>query len=248
MKEPTNIISGRKYSENPNSGIPIALNILNDLESHRNDRISAACYMGYRVIEGSYSDVDYVWSQSQQSLELVKNMLDSEPAWFKTRWQASMSVLAAYFEVSVLKGKLDVAMLRDLRKEHHIINHPPQMVNIIRSQVLIATNDFFKNSNLSMENRHFRLDHYMSIIIPLYRLAQEKYKIIPYEEHKFVYESGEAMEALTTLVELKFSTNPDTSYPLNCIMDKWKKDVENGLSNRAYRKTLIQICNNYGVF
>lgn len=248
MKDPTNIISGRKYSNDPSTGIPIALKVLNDLESHRDDRLSATCYMGYRVIEGKYDDVDYIWSQIQASLEAVNNMSDADPDWYKTRWQASMFMLAVYYEICVLKGKLNLMLLRSLRKESHIINHPPQVVNIIRSQVLMAINDFFKNRDLSIENRHFRLDHFMSIVIPLYRLAQEKYKVIPYEEHKYVYESGEAMEALTTLVELKFSINPNTSYPLNCIMDKWKKDIESGLSNVAYRKTLIQICNNYGVF
>jgi hypothetical protein len=246
MKDPTNIISGRKYSNDPSLGIPIALKVLNDLESHRDDRLSATCYMGYRVIEGKYADIDYVWSHIQHSLEAVNTFLDTEPLWFKTRWQVSITLLSVYFETSVLKRPLNVKLLQSLCKEEHILNHPPQMVNIIRSQVLLVADKFFKNSNLSVNGRHSIINKSLSII-DLYRLAQRQYKIIQHKEHVFIYESGEAMEALTTLLELKFSINPDTSYPLNCIMDKWKKDIESGLSNQAYRKTLIQICNNYGV-
>lgn len=238
--EPHNKIAGRKYTNNPTEGIPLALEILNDVESHRDDVMSAACYLAYRTLDGIFLDREYAWKKLLEAKELSK-METQDPAWFKTRWIVSLTLISAYFEIIVFNNPPPKKELIEVISEVHVRNHPPQIVNILRASLLLASNEFFKTKKLGMVESHESIDKYCDRAIELYRLAVNQYNILKFESHVFIYEIWDAVEVLSTMMELKFSTNLDTKYPIDVIIEKWKSETETSSNRQIYRKSLIKI-------
>jgi len=241
---PHNKISGRKYTDNPAEGIPLALSILNDVESHRDDIMAAACYLAYRALDGSYFDFEFAWKKLIEARQLANSMTDDDPAWFRTRWIVSLTLISSYYQLIVFKKPLVTDELKLVVSEQHVLNHPPQIVNIIRASFMLAANEFFSKRKLGMGPAHRAINKYCIPALKLYKLAVEKYQIEQDKEHVFIYEAGDAMEALTSMMEIKFSVNPGTEYPLEKILAKWEDDVKAGKSRKSYRLALLQIYKN----
>lgn len=238
--QPHNKIAGRKYINNPSEGIPLALEILNNAESHRDDIMSAACYLAYRTLDGIFLEKEYAWKKLLEAKELSK-IESNDPAWFKTRWIVSLTLISTYFEIIVFNNFPSRKELMEVISKTHVSNHPPQIVNILRASLLLASNEFFKARKLGMVEAHAAIDKYCDLAIELYRLAVSEYKIHEFREHVFIYEIWDAVEVLSTMMELKFSANSETAYSIDLVIEKWKNEATTNSNRQIYRKSLIKI-------
>jgi len=131
ISTPKNKFIDRTLSYNPEVGIPEALSIINDPDSHRDDFIGASCYLSYRLLDGSYNDFEIAWSSLNKSI-MFADAMEPEPAWFRTRWQVSLALIYAYVDVVVRKNPLPRNILEKCVTEEHVTNHPLQTVNVMR--------------------------------------------------------------------------------------------------------------------
>jgi hypothetical protein len=235
MNPPHNKLTGRKYSSKPSEGIPLALEIINDKDAHRNDILSAVCYLGYRAIDGTYKDVDFLWPKILHCKEWSLTITSPDPDWFRTRWEVSYLTLSVYFRLVVLKEKEVPTDLMDLACDpRHVLSHPPQFVNVLRNCCLMATHKLFCGDRDEMEK-------YLKIGIDCYRKSIPNYIIDPNRPDHIIYESGEAVEALNAILEVKYSDyGAELSPKFKSLLTKWKSKI--GQESRGpFYKSLLQI-------
>lgn len=231
MNPPHNKISGRKYSSVPRVGIPLALEILNDKKSHRNDILSATCYLGYRVLDGTYKDVDFIWPKIQYCRKWSLKIGPPDGNWFRTRWVCSYLILSIYFKLLVLKEKPPQDLIDELCNKKHIVSHPPQFVNVLRGYALDAVNKFLLGDRDGVEEK-------MKEGITCYRESMNKYIIDPNRPDSIIYEAGEAIEALNAILEVKYSTKED----YDKLLKKWKPKMSHS-SRGPFFRSLVSIYN-----
>lgn len=231
MNPPHNKISGRKYSSDPNIGIPLALEILNDKDAHRNDILSAACYLGYRVLDGTYKDVDFIWPKIQYCRNWSLKIAPPDGDWFRTRWVCSYLILSIYFKLLVLKEPFPQDLVDELCSKKYVNSHPPQCVNVLRGYALDAVNKFLLGDKNGMEER-------IKDGITCYKEAISKYIIDPNRPDNIIYEAGEAIEALNSILEVRYSTKND----YNKLLEKWKPKISHS-SRGPFFKSLLSVYN-----
>lgn len=230
MNPPHNKLTGRKYSGNPSVGIPIALEVLNDKEAHRNDILSVVCYLGYRTIDGTYSDANYIWPKILSCRETSLTISPPDGGWFRTRWEVSYLTLCIYFRLIVLKEEVPLELLKTLCNEKYTESHPPQFVNVLRGCCMLAVHHLFSGN-------FEEADNYLKLGIRCYRTAVEKYNIDPNRPDSIIYESGEAIEALNAILEAKYA---DTKLKLHQLLNKWNSKTPQE-SRGPFYKSLLAI-------
>jgi hypothetical protein len=232
MNPPHNKLVGRKYSSQPDVGIPLALEILNNSDSHRNDILSATCYLGYRTLDGSYNDIDFIWEKIQYCRNWSLEISAPDADWFRTRWVVSYIMLSIYFKVIILKESLPEKLITEMCDMKYILSHPPQFVNILRGCSLMAIDSKFKNNVQNMQK-------YLDLGINFYRTAILNYIIDESNIDHIVYESGEAIEALNVILEIKYAN----SNIYDKFLDKWKPKTFQE-SRGPFFKSLTQVYHN----
>lgn len=224
---PHNKISGRNFIDNKDEGIKICLETLNDPESHRDDILSSVCYMGYRVLDGSYQDSNFVYQKILMGHELSKTINPPvSPAWFRVRWEASYLMLRIYFEYLIMNMPFPTSLLTELTNIK-IEDHPPQFVNMQRAHLFLFAKAHFEQNLVEQEK-------YVCSAVLSYKKAVANYQ--PYEDrpHVFIYESWEAMECLTTMMQLKFAD----SKKMITIKDTWKSKCKDKSRGSMFRVLL----------
>ena len=234
MNPPHNNLTGRKYSSQPEVGIPIALKILEDIHAHRNDVLSATCYLGYRVLDKTYKDVDFIWPKIQYCRDWALKISPPDGDWFRTRWVVSYSILSIYFRIYIHKENPPMDLISEICDEKYALSHPPQFVNILRACAIAAIHCHFLNKPEEVQK-------YLNIGINCYKKAVPNYKIDPNRLDNIIYESGEAIEALNTILEAKYTNFDD----YNKLIDvKWKpKSLQE--SRGPFYKTVLALYRSY---
>jgi len=232
MNPPHNKLTGRKYSSQPNTGIPLALEILEDKDAHRNDILSSTCYLGYRALDDTYRDVDYIWEKIQYCRNWSLTIAPPDNDWFRTRWIVSYLILSIYFRIYIRKEPMPLDLITEICDPKYAISHPPQFVNILRGCALGAANEVFCKNTEGMQK-------YLSIGIDCYKKSVSNYIINPERPDHIVYESGEAVEALNVILELKYADS--RTYP-KFIESKWHSKVAQE-SRGPFYKSLIGVYN-----
>lgn len=233
-------LADRTYSSKPEIGIPIALEVLSDPESHTHDVMSASCHLVYRVLDGQYSNIEFVKEKLDLALKLANEMAPEEPAWIKTRWRVSLSLAYAYFEVLVLKNPLPREVLNKCVTEEHVCNHPLQTVNVMRAQLLLCADELFKLGKVDPQVCHELVEKYSVHAVNLYRLASQRYTLMAHRESNYVYCFSESMECLNEIIKLKYCYNKETENPPEKIAQDLRK-LFGDRTKAAYRETLVAI-------
>ncbi len=233
-------LSDRTYSAKPEIGIPIALEILSDPESHNHDIMAAACHLVYRILDGQYKDIDYVREKLNLAVKLAEEMAPEEPSWIRTRWKVSISLAYAYFEVLALKNPLPREILKKCVTEEHVSNHPLQTVNVMRAQLLLCVDELFKLGKTEQQVCHEIVEKYSVDAINLYRLASHKYVMMQHRESNYVYCFSESMECLNEIVKWKYCYNVETTNSPEKIIDDLKK-LFHDRTKAAYRETVVSL-------
>jgi len=239
---PTNKFIDRTLSYTPEVGIPEALSIINDPDSHRDDFIGASCYLSYRLLDGSYTDFEIAWSSLNKAITLA-DMMEPEPAWFRTRWQVSLALIYAYVDVVVRKNPLPRNILEKCVTEEHVTNHPLQTVNVMRAQLLLAADELFRISPVDRLLCQEIVEKYSTRAVKLFRLASEKFNLVDGKESNYVYCFSESMECLNEMVKLKYCYNWETVDPLEKIISDLKVLLVDK-SKAPYRQAFISLYEN----
>jgi hypothetical protein len=212
----------RTYSNNPEVGIPIALETLNDPESHYYDLISAACHLCYRVLDKTYHDIEYAEKHLLRAIELTDSIPEQEPEWIKTRWKVSISVVYAYFQVLVKNQPLPRKILEECVSETHVSNHPMQMVNVLRAQLLLLADELLALGRVDLQICHEIVEKYSMKAIALFRLGSEKFVLNPHEDYIFNHCFSESMQCINEILKFKFCYNPETASTIEKIIQAHK--------------------------
>ena len=229
MNPPHNKLTGRKYSSKPETGIPLALEILSDKDAHRNDILSATCYLGYRTLDGTYKDVEFIWPKIKHCREWSLTISPPDADWFRTRWVVSYLALTIYFKLNIFNESLPKQEISEICDAKHVLSHPPQFVNVLRGCALAAVDAMFSKNSEEMQR-------YLSIGIDCYRKAIPNYIIDENRPDHIVYESGEAIEALNNILEIKYAD--PAKY--NKFPDKWKTKIMQE-SRGPFYKSLVSV-------
>lgn len=241
--KPHDKFSDRTYSYNPLIGIPLALETLNDSESHRDDVVAAACHLGYRLLDKSFTDVDYVWKKLAIAREIAKKDMLDDPAWIRTRWQVSLALIYAYVDVVIRNNPLPREVLEECVTEEHVTNHPLQTVNVMRAQLLLAADELFRLGKVDSIVCQDLIEKYSTRGVNLYRLSSEKFNLIPSRETNYIYCFSETMECLNEIVKLKYCYNAETENSIEKIIEYLRKLLTDKTKS-AYRETLIHLYEN----
>ena len=139
-------ILGREYSSKPEIGIPLALEILADPETHRDDILSCVCYLGYRVLDETYTDINFLWPKIVDAYEMAKTIsTPNDPEWFRSRWISSYLILQVYFKLLIFNEDTPVDLLTTLAESEHAFHHPPQLPNVMRSHMILLLHYYTTN-------------------------------------------------------------------------------------------------------
>lgn len=233
-------LADRTYSAKPEIGIPIALEVLNDLESHNHDVMAAACHLVYRVLDGQFTNVEFVRDKLNLALKMAEDMAPEEPAWIITRWRVSLSLAHAYFEVLVMKNPLPREILKKCVTEEHVCNHPLQTVNVMRAQLLLCADELFKLGRIDQQVCHELVEKYSVEAVNIYRLASQRYTLMTHRESNYVYCFSESMECLNELIKLKYCYNPETTNPPEKVIEDLRQ-LFGDRTKAAYRETLVSL-------
>lgn len=144
--KPHGKLLGRQVTDTPEVGIPLALDILRDTETHRNDTLSAVCYLGYRVFDGTYKDVDYIWPKILEAYNMSLKISNTDKEWYRSRWVSSYSNLQIYFRILVFNEKLPVDLAMSQVTSNHAFLHPPQLVNVMRAYAMLIMHYYVSNN------------------------------------------------------------------------------------------------------
>lgn len=237
MNPPHNKLTGRRLSSRPEVGIPLALEILADKDAHRNDILSATCYLGYRTIDGTYKDVEYIWPKILRGREWSLTIKSPDNPWFRTRWEVSYLILCIYFRIYVLKEKeFPYDLLELLCNPDHCISHPPQFVNVLRGCCIMAVAK-------ALDGDGTVWNKYRSIGIDCYQKSIANYIITQETADSMIYETVEASEALNAILEAKYGMGKSID-PLvvKSTVDKWTTKSRQE-SRGPFFKTLLEMYN-----
>lgn len=231
---PHHKILGRTLSDKPNVGIPLALEIINDPKTHRDDYLSAACYLGYRLLDGTYKDVDFLWPKIQEGYNFAHTIVPpAEPDWFRSRWISSYNMLQIYIKILILNEKIPIDLLTAQTTSKHEQYHPPQLPNVMRGWAMLilyryANYDVILGKELTLE-------------------AVEKYKksivLNKLDTDISIAEVSEATACLMFITQLKGVALDDIFHREYYVEDLIKLHLENP-SYGFYYKCLHKIYKN----
>lgn len=225
-------ILGRQLSENPDLGIPLALENLNDPECHRNDILSSTCYLAYRIFEGTYDNKDFVWGKIQEcKLGWIPSIKVPEDAlWFKSRWESSFDILEIYFRMIVLNESTPIQLIKKLAQSQHAINHPPQIVNVLRANAMYVLYQFAKQN---IGEGVAQLD----MAKETYRKSIQNYNM---NTDTSAYEISEANMCLVLMFQFRTSIKKHIFYKEEFIESILARSLDNR-SYGTYYKCLMKI-------
>lgn len=233
----------RTYSYNPTVGIPLALETLNNPESHRDDVMAATCYLGYRLLDKSFTDVDYVWEKLGVAREIAKTSMLEDPAWIRTRWQVSLALIYAYVDVVIRNNPLPREVLLECVTEEHVTNHPLQTVNVMRAQLLLAADELFRIGKVDRIVCQDLIEKYSLRAVNLFRLASEKFSLVTGRESNYIYCFSESMECMNEIVKFKYCYNLETLAPIEKIIEDLRLLLVDP-TKAQYRQTLVTMYEN----
>lgn len=226
--KPHNKIHGRDLIEKRVEGIKICLETINNPNSHRDDILSAACYMGYRVMDGSYKDIDFVYQKILIAHELSKTISPpNDPAWFRIRWEASYLMLRIYFEYLVLNMAFPKKLMVELANIK-IEDHPPQLVNMQRAHLFLFADAHSRENSVECKN-------WLWAAIASYKRAVQAYQPQKKSPETFIHECWEASECLNLITELG-DTEPDKITSNKSIWEAKCIDRSRGNMYKVMRK------------
>lgn len=144
-------LKGITYADKPQIGIPIAIKLLEN--KNHSDYISAAVYLGYRILDNTYSNKDYtniLKAAFEKSIELdIKSMNGY-------RWHLSLNLLNAC--INALSNNPPKLELENLQNIYDLgLYQPNQLCNYSKIGTLIyyhTKDHIFKNKILSNIKYH----------------------------------------------------------------------------------------------
>jgi hypothetical protein len=226
-------ILGRDLSNKPEVGIPLALEILNDPETHRDDILSCVCYLGYRVLDGTYTDVNFLWPRILDAYEMAKSISTPEdPEWFRSRWISSYTILQIYFKLIIFNEVVPLELLQFLTESEHSFHHPPQLPNVMRGWVMLILYYYTIND---VKCAWKLTDECVSVFkksITLNKMADDV----------SIYEISEALACLMFIIQIK-GTTQDGHFHRDSIVGELIKSELNNKSYGFYYKSLLIIYN-----
>jgi hypothetical protein len=225
-------INGRELDKPREMVIKTALETLNDTKSHRDDILAAVCYLGYRLLDGSYHDKEYLLPKIESCYEVTKTMLPpNDPVWFGPRWEASFLMLRIYIDMLLLNKPFDPVLSTKLASDRIIEAHPPQFVNVSRAALFLGAHCYFLNDTKSG-------DSIWRESMDRFKKAITMYKIDNQFPESFVYESLDVTECLSRLTEIKYNLGDSTKEAR--MVTRWKENT--GAQSRGYMyKCLLHI-------
>ena len=158
----------REYSLDPNKGIPIALDILNQPNPLFEDHMSAACYLGYRILDNTYKDKQYVYDHLEKCHDVINEKLKTDTDHItignRYRWLCSHTILLAY--IKILKEK-DTPIPEDILEkcfDKKITDHwPSQAVNVLRAGAILFHFNY-KNKEKASKIKQKMIEIYHDVI------------------------------------------------------------------------------------
>jgi hypothetical protein len=231
MAQFLNKLDGRKYSSDPTNGIPIAKEIINDENSHRDDLFNAVCYLGYRVLDGTYNEIDFIYPKilmcaQMSNTDLTKNSI---------RWEISFGILLVYFKLLIAEEKeISTNILNKIFDEKYITGSPRQIVNVVRAGSMLSCHYLFTKNKTAFEKCIER-------VIYVYQSGIKNYDILPKNYNTVIWEWYESMDALSVVRELKiFDDSFGKSITIEKLLKKWNAQA-NHVSLGPFYKSLILI-------
>lgn len=224
-------ILGREYSSKPEIGIPLALEILADPKTHRDDILSSVCYLGYRVLDGTYTDINFLWPKIVDAYEMAKTIsTPNDPAWFRARWVSSYTILQVYFKLLILKENVPVELLTSLATGGFAFDHPPQLPNVMRGWSMLIL--YYYTINNVKEAHKLTQD-----MINVYKQSIGLNLI---DKDVAIYEISEATACLMFIIQVKGTTQDGIFHREYYVEDLIKLELENK-SYGSYYKSLHEI-------
>ena len=224
-------ILGRDLSNKPEVGIPLALSIINDPETHRDDFLCSTCYMGYRLLDGTYTDAHFIFPKIQEAYAQAHTITaPPDPEWFRARWISSLTILQIYIKLLIFKEDVPVELISSLANSDHAFNHPPQLPNVMRGWAMLILYYYTINQ--------VKLAH--KLTQDAMNVYKKSINLNNIEKDVNVLEISEATACLMFIVQVKGTTQDGIFHREFYVEDLIKLEIENK-SYGAYYRSLYEI-------
>jgi hypothetical protein len=189
--------------------------------------------MGYRLLDGTYKDVDFIWPKIKKGYAHAHTIVSPEPEWFRARWLSSYSILQCYIKILILNEAMPMELLSSQISSIHELKHPSQLPNVMRCWAMVILYHY--------ANNRVKLAKKLTID------AIEKYKksitVNSLETDVLILELSEATACLMFIVQLKGVCDDDVFHRELYVEDLIKMHIENP-SYQFYYKCLHKIYKN----
>lgn len=158
----------REYSLDPNKGIPIALDILNQPNPLFEDHMSAVCYLGYRILDNTYKEKQYVYEQLEKCHNVINEKLKTDTDHItignRYRWLCSHNILLVYIKMLTEPDGPHPEDILEKCFDKNITDHwPSQAVNVLRAGAILYHVNY-KNSEKIYKIRQKMIEIYHDVI------------------------------------------------------------------------------------
>lgn len=163
MKTISNILTSGNFSiTNKEEGISIALNCLMDSSINFEDRMASVCYLGYRLLDGTYTNKEYFYKE----FEKAKNILEEKNFIEKRnihRWKGSHKILLTYIKLLTEPQEPFPEKIVESCFDEEITNSwPSQAVNVLRAGATLYHH--YKDQVKKNKTKHKMIKIYDSFI------------------------------------------------------------------------------------
>ena len=135
------------FSRNSNTEFIKIVDLLNDPNTPPDVYVNSFCFLGYRLLEGKFTDSEFIFDKIKLVLKRVEDIEDETA---KYRWKSSVLMICIYLKIN---EKFDVDDITPLIESacnlQFVIKWPRIIVNVLIANILkialaILKNDFVK--------------------------------------------------------------------------------------------------------